>query len=374
MKYIAICLNIPVFWNNKILDEEHCAKYFGASWFPIFSKMAQQNGYEVMSGDVVLNKIVNEKLKSKNVYVIQELNAKHGKKLLKLGAIGLILTGAESPLFSYYFYDNLKIIAKYFKYRLLFNGSFNLINELLDHNRNFQFNFPSYSLNDYIHHDDWNKKDFMVMIAANKSGYSPIPNSLKDKAIWFIHRAYKLFSPSFKIAQLNELHSKRIEVVKYFGNKSELKLFGSNWKDYSRFKNSEREKLITVIKKLNPTFVDDKIETLSKYKFAVCFENISFNGYITEKIIHCFIAGVIPIYCGADDIAEFIPKESFIDFRDFNSLPELEEYLYWINKTNGEKIINRGKEFLKSENGKKYSYEYFANNILDLVTSFDNNK
>jgi len=373
MKTIVICSNIPVFWNNKILDKEHCSKYFGASWMPIFAELVKQFNFEVISGDIALDRVKNNDLNLKDIYVIQELNAKHGIKLINLGAKGLVLTGAESPLFSYYFYDNFKKYIDKFIYKKLFNGSYKLINYNFDNIKNTQFYFPSYSLNEEFKNQEWNNRKFMVMIAANKNGYSPCPSGMKNKFIWSVHYIYKLFSISFKIAQANELHSKRLEIIKYFAHKNRLDLFGSNWKEYFRFKISERNELKEIIEKLNPSFVDDKIETLSKYKFTVCFENIAFDGYITEKIIHCFISGTIPIYLGANDINKFIPKSCFIDFRDFLNFEELDSYLTNLNERDALSIIENGKSFLESEDGKKYSYEYFAQEMLNIVKSIDDN-
>ncbi|CAE8601489.1 unnamed protein product, partial [Polarella glacialis] len=44
--------------------------------------------------------------------------------------------------------------------------------------------------------------------------------------------------------------------------------------------------------------VKDKMEFLSRYKFNICFENASFPGYCTEKLLHAFAAGCVPIYWG----------------------------------------------------------------------------
>jgi len=373
MNHIAICSNIPVFWNNKIQDEEHCAKYFGASWMPLFVQKAKKLKYKVVSGDIAIVMLKNKEVLPDDIYVIQELNAKHGKKLIAMGAKGAILTGAESPLFSYYFYDNLKKISQNFRYKKLFNGAYTLINQTQDDISNLQIYFPSYSLNDKKYNTDLTKREFMVMIAANKSGYPPFPKGLKNQVIWIVHFFYKHISLSFKIAQQSELHSKRIEIIKYFGKRNKLKLFGSAWKEYFRFQKEERAELKEVITKLNPTFVDDKVQELSKYKFVVCFENIAFDGYVTEKIIHCFIAGTIPIYLGAKDIKKFIPTNCFIDFRNFSTLEKLENYLDKLSNAKIKEYIKNGKKFLESENGKKYSYEVFAQDILNTIKSIDDN-
>ena len=101
LKTIAICSNIPIFWNNNCLDYDICSKYPGALWMPTLNSKAKFFGNsKVVSGDVALE--MND---FSNVFIIQELNAKHGELLIKRGAIPFLLTGFESPLYSYYFYD-----------------------------------------------------------------------------------------------------------------------------------------------------------------------------------------------------------------------------------------------------------------------------
>jgi hypothetical protein len=303
--------------------------------------------------------------------VIQELNARHGKKLLKLGAKGLILMGAESPLFSYYFYDNLSRITKNFKVKMLFDGVYELTNNKLDNTNNLQFYFPSYFSKDKILNKNWDARGFMTMIAANKfSNLSP-PKNPKELLNFIIHFVYRKTSRSFKISKNNELHTQRLKCVEFFGNKNLLSLYGANWDNFSNFKNDKS--LIKALKDLKPSFAENKITTLSEHKFAICFENIAFDGYITEKIIHCFLAGTIPIYFGAKNITKYIPSNAFIDFRDFKTLDELHSYLESINNDKAEIIIENGANFLKSINGKKYSYEGFSKNILSIIHRFDDN-
>lgn len=63
--------------------------------------------------------------------------------------------------------------------------------------------------------------------------------------------------------------------------------------------------------------VNNKLEFQRKHKFVIAFENTSTSGYTTEKIVHAFAAGSVPIYWGNPDIVnEFNPK-SFINCHDF---------------------------------------------------------
>ena len=57
------------------------------------------------------------------------------------------------------------------------------------------------------------------------------------------------------------------------------------------------------------------IDVLNKYKFVICFENSYSDGYLTEKIFNCFLAGVIPIYKGCPDITNYIQPSCFVDAR-----------------------------------------------------------
>lgn len=68
----------------------------------------------------------------------------------------------------------------------------------------------------------------------------------------------------------------------------------------------------------------EKIVVLKNYRFSMCYENtITEPGYISEKIFGCFAAGCVPVYLGATNVEVYIPKDCFIDRRDFNSNEEM---------------------------------------------------
>lgn len=95
---------------------------------------------------------------------------------------------------------------------------------------------------------------------------------------------------------------------------------------------------------------DDKIAMLNNYRFCICFENTHhLKGYITEKIFGCFAAGCVPIYWGAPNIEEYIPKACFIDYRDFKSNEELYQYLKTISKETYDQFIANIRLYLASE-------------------------
>lgn len=58
-------------------------------------------------------------------------------------------------------------------------------------------------------------------------------------------------------------------------------------------------KLLNNTCELHERFHNDKLEFLKQYKFYICPENTSVEGYVTEKIFHSIGSGCIPIYYGS---------------------------------------------------------------------------
>ena len=360
---IIYSTNEKVFWENKFQSKEHCLNYHGSLWLYYFFIECKKLGINFISSDIA----VKNEFDCTNSLILQDGHSWHLKKLIKKGALPNVLYCLESPLFAYFFYDFRFLISKKFNHNILF-----LFNHK-DFKNESQIYFPSYSITDEGYNLEWQKRKNIVLIAANKSAKSPIPNKFIDIIKWTYHFLYKKVSPSFKKSYLNQLHSKRFEVINFFGSIDKLDIYGRFWKENNRYNKKEHLSIKPLIDRLNPEFCQNKELVLKDYKFAICFENTAMPGYITEKIIDCFLCGVIPIYLGAPNITEVIPKKAFIDFRDFTTLEELNEYIKNINDTEAMDIINKGKEFLKSTDGFKFSYEFFAKNTLNLFL-YGNNK
>ena len=60
-----------------------------------------------------------------------------------------------------------------------------------------------------------------------------------------------------------------------------------------------------------------------KYRFAVCYENVSVPGNIDEKIFECMRSDCVPIFIGAPNVSDYVDKEAYIDRRDFSTKEEL---------------------------------------------------
>ena len=60
------------------------------------------------------------------------------------------------------------------------------------------------------------------------------------------------------------------------------------------------------------------IKELSKYKFVIAFENSSFRGYNTEKIVHALMAGSVPLYWGDPFIDLVWNEDAYIKVNESN--------------------------------------------------------
>jgi hypothetical protein len=122
-----------------------------------------------------------------------------------------------------------------------------------------------------------------------------------------------------------EMYSLRRKAIKSLGN---LDLFGTQWdsKFASRliiaFKSFAQAVLSLKIPRLSGLDlwfqdypkskgpVDDKLKTMSEYRYALVIENSA--EYMSEKLMESLFAGCIPIYVGPDPEEFGIPKELVI--------------------------------------------------------------
>ena len=61
----------------------------------------------------------------------------------------------------------------------------------------------------------------------------------------------------------------------------------------------------------------EKLCLMRGYRFAFAFENSADDGYVSEKPVHALIAGAIPVYWGAPDVARHLPPGSYVDARAY---------------------------------------------------------
>jgi len=154
-------------------------------------------------------------------------------------------------------------------------------------------------------------------------------------------------------------YHQRQKIAEYFLAKypNELDLYGLKWSD--KFSKIHKGSVAR----------DSKIKKLNEYKFAITFDSyINQRGYISEKIFDAFFARTIPIYLGADNISDYIPKECFVDVRRFKSYEELYRYLSTMTEDEYIKKLHAIEKFLSSKVFHNlFSSAGIAKTILDAV-------
>ena len=75
-----------------------------------------------------------------------------------------------------------------------------------------------------------------------------------------------------------------------------------------------------------------KHEFLKNYKFSLCYENSSAEGYTTEKLLHAKAAGCIPIYWGDPKVSRDFDDAGFINAQNASSPEELIELVRKIDE------------------------------------------
>lgn len=152
------------------------------------------------------------------------------------------------------------------------------------------------------------------------------------------------------------LYEKRIEVIQWFRDNAmfEFDLYGRGW----NIKATPFYKGIT----------QNKLDTYTKYKFAITFENTDTAvGYISEKILDAFMAGIVPVYWGAPNVQDHIPRECFIDMRDFESHEDLYHFLKNMDYATYCGYLEAIDSFIRSEKADQFDNEEEVKQLYRLI-------
>jgi len=180
-----------------------------------------------------------------------------------------------------------------------------------------------------------------------------------------------------------ELYSYRRRAIRFFEETTgDFDLYGHGWGQNAALrpgtilKGLSHRKPRALIKDIWQGFqkfssyrgvIDRKHWVLSRYKYSLCFENdLAAPGYITEKIFDCLISGTIPVYLGAGNIEQYIPKDCYIDMRTFPGFPELYTYLLEYRESDFLRTQDAGQRFIRSDAFAKWRSKYVFQDIADV--------
>jgi len=165
----------------------------------------------------------------------------------------------------------------------------------------------------------------------------------------------------------NELYSERLKAIKYFSKTGEFDLYGGRWNRRIYFPYTFYKKYV---KKTYRGYSNNKLETVSGYNFAICFENEIASGFVTEKMLDCLLVGTIPVYWGAPNITDFVPANCFIDFRKFKDYDALLTHLKHITPQEMDEYRKNMQAYYKSQKFEVFTKLYFARTVVDAINKY----
>lgn len=308
-------MKIAIFWDKRFDDNKFLDLTIDQNLSPFF-ELAQANGIENTisanlletredRGDFVIFCFLTFSLFSIGEYIQMIWKYRKNKKYLFL---------FEPPVVALMSY--LSIVHIFFTRIYTWNDS------LVDDQKYFKYIWPQ-SCNSFQVWVPFEQKKNIVLMNANKF------------SLWKY-----------------EIYSSRVDIIRYFEkNNIEFDLYGPAW-----WRPNLKQKILGYAP--FPSWrgrAEDKIGTIAGYKFNICFENMSDTpGYITEKIWDSFKAKTLPVYWGASNIVEYVPKDCFIDYRDFWDFDKLCKFLSDMREHEYNLYIQNIEKFLQTKQAKKW--------------------
>jgi glycosyltransferase involved in cell wall biosynthesis len=158
-----------------------------------------------------------------------------------------------------------------------------------------------------------------------------------------------------------ELYTERLRALKHFADHGGIDLWGRLWENGLGELEAEFGEAVRQTWR-GP--VDDKHEAMSRYRFAICYENMVLDGWITEKLFDCLCSGVVPIYLGAPDIGDAVDPNCYIDARRFANYREMQRHLDGLTDVEYEAMRVAGRDYLASAQFRQFSPDGFADRFI----------
>jgi len=356
-KIIVFDIAIPHFRNNRVFNREYAMQYPGASVLASLKAIANDHDWQIITGDIFL------KYKPKFDRAVC-LSNEATPELISIVNSGVelgVLTSGESPNVAWSFYHNLPRLSKGFRHACLFKGFSSRIHP------GTKFHVHHWPMPDIKPPIDISFADrrILCMVSSFKERFGFNRQKLSSRIIAPLRWARILYYQNAnRNARFPDLYKIRIDAVRNFAARDDFFLFGYNWDVAQRYVKEIRN--LSFANK--PSFCDNKIHTLSSFRFTLAFENCIFPGYVTEKIFDAMLAGTVPIYLGAPDIEDYVTKDCFIDYRDYEDFQSLwQDILSW-SEDKWLKKREAIKDFLESSAYLPFKEDQVALNYFNWLT------
>lgn len=355
--FIVTDIAVQQFRKNRVFETEFAKQFPGTTVLSTLKKVAANNDWGIMTGDVFLTRRPDFK---RSVCLSYEASPEL-TKILQLGVEPGLLISGESPNVAWSFYHNLSKLSKKFRHAYLFRG----VADKVDSSTKFHAHYwPTAPRNPEIG-PCFSDRLLISMVSSFKERFGYNRRRVASRIImplrWSTILWYRLIDSS---ARFPDLYKVRLDAVQAFAPKDAFCLFGRDW--------DVAQKYVKSIRDLNfanrPGPCDDKIATLSSFRFTLVFENCIFPGYVTEKIFDAMYAGTVPVYLGAPDIQDFVPSECFVDFRNYIGFDDLWADLESWSESRWHSSIEAINRFLASDQFTPFREETVAGNWFEWLT------
>jgi hypothetical protein len=279
-------------------------------------------------------------------------------RLLRQGARPAALVSFEPPVIAWQLFAALPRLSARFAHTFWFAGARGRARGCFH-----RLLFPQRCPSAQVPRTAWDERRFLVMINSNKA-----LARARQVRRWFeqpreVSLKHELAALRFRpIAQ--DRYRARLEAIDAFADRGDFDLYGEGWQ--VRHKGVSPRLHARALRAYRGP-VQDKLHVLAGYRFALAIENTRFAGYISEKLFDCLVAGTIPVYDGAPDVAQYVPREAFVDMRQFADYAALERFLRALSEREAGAYLKAGQEFLNSPAFERFCASTFARELVDTL-------
>jgi hypothetical protein len=357
-------VDIPDFMGNRVFDLEYARQFPGAEAVAALGTALRDAGLETVTADVYLS---GPNAGRPAVCLSNEITRFTGHLLSFDSVVPVACSSAESPIVAIDFYRRIREVSERYHHVFLWSG---MRHKATGGATFHEMSWPYPPFQHATMSPAWSEREFLVVVNSNKRIFVPPTRLIRPRHPRHTARsligALRLMGVRRSEPWLaSELYKDRLDAIRHFSRSADFDLFGRGWSDRTNLSGAEARAVARSFRGELPAL--EKVATLSNYRFALCFENTAFPGYVTEKIFDCFVAGCIPIYLGAPDIRDLLPAGSFIDARDFSDLAGLERFIRDLRPEAARDYITAATNFMGSERAERFTQAHFVREVSRLL-------
>jgi alpha(1,3/1,4) fucosyltransferase len=326
------------------------------------AQKAARRGFACVTADVLLQ---NGRPQGHGA-LVTDMVTENTDRLLAAGAAPAICLSLESPLNAPRFFHEIRWLSGRFCHSYQFRGT---KERLASTRTTFHSVVFPIETREPLALQPWATRRRLVLVNSNRragvQAEAGIRGTARAVAQGLRHRLWRMRDPWLRSP---ELYRDRVEAIRHFSDDPGFALFGHGW-DHpipgfsAAFHRAARKVYAGEI----PPGIVTKRRVIAGFKFAICFENCAFPGYITEKLFDCFLAGCVPVYLGAPDVTDFVPASAFIDYRGIGSFAELDRHLRDMPEAEALRYVSAARDFLRSERCDRFTVDTLVDSMLDNI-------